>query len=708
MPRVPFTQKRALEILGVEQGANREERTRMYGEKRALLEEKMRAALTPGLKASYEDALKDLTLAYEALELDATEWDLESLEASKESSTGDGNAGQARKSVPGLSGLSPWATETKVLARRFLIPAAAVVALIVVVAFAWTWKKRSDAERIAQEATAKVERDNAEAKARRELEAQARVMEEKRLAEQKLALEKKARQQLAAERARLQEVQPYLEEVAETVKKQRAAAHSLGSESGWRQEWTRRRLGLLESYETWLKSFAAQHPARAHLQAAERLFQSGNPDGALAEIQVAASQGEKLRNEPENRRYAMVGKPLIDWLTRGQGDWPQEAFATLRSEEGTAVERTIATLKESLAYLDEPGAKAVSSDWKEKLLPLRALAGPSDPNFLRWQQRFIGVVRVETEPSGATLIDENGINMGITPVKFELMRGGSLSLTAIRKGHLPTSIIVAVGLGEDQVVKVALPEIPVPRPTQAYTIPGLGLELAWIAPGTFLMGSPESEAHRSADEKQVKVTIADGFWLGRCEVTQGEWVALMSSNPSHFKAVGLNGPVESISWRDAMEFCRRLTEREKAAERLPTGYAYTLPTEAQWEYACRAGTTSAYSGDLNAMGWYIHDHEESSHVVGKKAPNAWGLYDMHGNVWEWCLDWYADTIRVDSRGAMISPAEGVYRASRGGSWNCPEGNCRSALRRWLSPADRGNRLGFRLALSRNVPKAGGQ
>ncbi len=680
----------------------------MFDEKRTLLEDKVRAALTPGLKASYQDALKDLTLAYEALELDATEWDLESLEAAKEGAAESGDSNPARKSVPGLSGLSPWAADRKVLTRRFLIPAAAVAALMLVVAFGWTWKKGSDAERIAREATAKVERDNAETQVFREREAQARVLEEKRHAEQKLALEKKAREQLAAEKARLQEVLPYLDEVAESVKKQRAAAHSLGSDKGWLQEWTRRRLALLEAYETWLKAFAAQHPARAHLQAAERLFQSGNPDGALSEIQVAATQAEKLKSEPENRRFVMVGKPLIDWLTKQGGDWPEAALSTLRTEEPVAVERMIVTLKGELAYLDEPGAKAVNSDWREKVLPFRALAGQSDPNFLRWQQRFIGVIRVETDPPGATLVDENGINMGITPVKFELMRGGSLSLTALRKGHSPTSIVASVGLGDDQVLKVALPEIPVPRPAKAYTIPGLGLELVWISPGTFLMGSPKTEVYRAADENQVKVTIADGFWFGRCEVTQGEWVALMSSNPSQFKAVGLNGPVESISWRDAMEFCRRLTERERTAERLPAGYIYTLPTEAQWEYACRAGTTSAYAGDLNAMGWYVHDHEETSHVVGKKDPNAWGLYDMHGNVWEWCLDWYADTLRVDAQGAMISPAEGAYRVSRGGSWNCPEGNCRSALRRWLSPADRGNRLGFRLVLTRILLEKGGR
>ena len=114
----------------------------------------------------------------------------------------------------------------------------------------------------------------------------------------------------------------------------------------------------------------------------------------------------------------------------------------------------------------------------------------------------------------------------------------------------------------------------------------------------------------------------------------------MGSNPSRFK--GSNLPVEQVSWNDAMVFCRKFTERERAAGRLPKGYVYTLPTEAQWEYARRAGTTGAYAGDLNAMGWHSGNAGKKTHSASQKQPNAWGLYDMHGNVWEWCSDWYGD------------------------------------------------------------------
>mgnify|MGYP000163557830 CR=1 FL=1 len=404
---------------------------------------------------------------------------------------------------------------------------------------------------------------------------------------------------------------------------------------------------------------------------------------------------------PRLTRQRGLARP-DSWAARGagRGDWPEAAYARVRADEPRAVERAVAQLKAELAYLDDRSRSPIPSDWRDRLVPLRKLAGATDAAFLRWQPRFVGAVRVTSVPSGAALVDENGMAMGTTPARFELMRGGSLSLTAFRKGFTPASVTATVGLDDEREVGLVLDEIPTPRAGRPYTIPGLGLGLVWIAPGTFIMGSPSTEAARAPDEgPPVSVSLTHGYWLGKYEVTQGEWVALMGNNPSHFKTIGLNGPVETVSWREANEFCRRLTERERASDRLPPGYSYTLPTEAQWEYACRAGSRGAYSGELDAMGWYNADGEDMSHVVGQKAANAWGLYDMHGNVWEWCLDWYADGYRKDANGAAVSPAKGSYRVSRGGSWNCPAENCRSALRRWLSPADRGNRLGFRLALS---------
>ena len=173
----------------------------------------------------------------------------------------------------------------------------------------------------------------------------------------------------------------------------------------------------------------------------------------------------------------------------------------------------------------------------------------------------------------------------------------------------------------------------------------------------------------------------------------------MGSNPSHFKGGQL--PVENVSWGDAMEFCRKLTERERQAGRLPTGTIYTLPTEAQWEYACRAGTTGDYAGKVDAMAWYAKNSGAATHAVGTKQANAWGLHDMHGNVWEWCEDWYADKLPGGSVSDFKGAASGSLRVNRGGSWWNDAANCRSAFRIRFSPGNRYDDLGFRLC--RDVP-----
>jgi len=249
------------------------------------------------------------------------------------------------------------------------------------------------------------------------------------------------------------------------------------------------------------------------------------------------------------------------------------------------------------------------------------------------------------------------------------------------------------------------------------------LGMVWISPGEFVMGSPDqireggfmgfggnvvqkSENGRYSGELQHKVTLTKGYWLGATEVTQGQWQSVMGSNPSSFK--GSNLPVELVSWEDAMEFCRKLTERERASGRLPEGLAYTLPTESQWEYACRAGTTTRYSfGDSEMQLKEYANYEYTPRYgdkrtapVGSFKPNAWGLYDMHGNVCEWCSDRYGDY----PSGSVTDPTganSGSLRVNRGGSWFSGARNCRSADRNWSAPGNRFDYLGFRLALSVN-------
>jgi formylglycine-generating enzyme required for sulfatase activity len=227
-----------------------------------------------------------------------------------------------------------------------------------------------------------------------------------------------------------------------------------------------------------------------------------------------------------------------------------------------------------------------------------------------------------------------------------------------------------------------------------------GIKLVRIPAGTFLMGSPVDETGRSNNEgPQTQVTLTRDFFLGATDVTQGQYEAVMGTNPSFFKTAGKDAPVESVTWYDAMAFCQKLTERERAAGHLPDGYALTLPTEAQWEYACRAGTTGPYAGDLDAMAWYARNSGRTTHPVGSKQPNAWGLYDLHGNVWEWVLDWYGPY----PGGAVTDPAgpaTGTYRVHRGGSWSNVATDCRSADRHGdLASGRSSHSLGFRIALS---------
>ena len=199
----------------------------------------------------------------------------------------------------------------------------------------------------------------------------------------------------------------------------------------------------------------------------------------------------------------------------------------------------------------------------------------------------------------------------------------------------------------------------------------IGMEFIPIPPGSFMMGSPSNESGRYDNEKQHRVTLTKGFHMQTTEVTQRQWKAVMGNNPSNFKNCGDNCPVEEVSWNDVQDFIRKLNQREG-------GSKYRLPTEAEWEYAARAGTTTRFSfgddeGRLGEYAWYSGNSGRKTHSVGQKTPNAWDLYDMHGNVWEWCQDWYGD-YPSGSVTDSIGPSSGSRRVIRGGSWgNKPPG-----------------------------------
>jgi formylglycine-generating enzyme required for sulfatase activity len=264
----------------------------------------------------------------------------------------------------------------------------------------------------------------------------------------------------------------------------------------------------------------------------------------------------------------------------------------------------------------------------------------------------------------------------------------------------------------------------------------LKIKLNWCPLGQFLMGSPVNQPGHDRDEKQVEVTITRGFWLAQTECTQSQWISVMGTRPWRGdppKADVKEGddyPATYVSWNDAMAFCQRLTDAENRAGQLPEGAHYTLPTEAEWEYACRAGSTTRFCfGDDNLQlvdyAWFrvrgVRNRDKHPQPVARKKPNHWGFFDMHGNVSEWCRDLYAAQlpggINPDVRKAPPQPGlaqfkakfpreevedspGGTLRVSRGGAWLWPDLYCRSAFRTRSDPSPQNWFTGFRVALER--------
>jgi formylglycine-generating enzyme required for sulfatase activity len=240
----------------------------------------------------------------------------------------------------------------------------------------------------------------------------------------------------------------------------------------------------------------------------------------------------------------------------------------------------------------------------------------------------------------------------------------------------------------------------------------IGMVLVHIPAGTFTMGSPRSESGRYDDEQQHEVKITRAFYMGACTVTQAEYEKVTGESPSHFSPSGggkakvrgedtSNFPVESVSWEDAKRFCDKLSAlpREKAERR-----TYRLPTEAEWEYACRAGTTSRYHFGSSLSSSHANISLGLTCRVGRYKPNAWGLYDMHGNVWQWCADWYdADYYRKSPKEDPAGPDRGEARVLRGGSWDDYARDLRAAVRGRNAPDYRKDIIGFRVVC---VPGAG--
>jgi formylglycine-generating enzyme required for sulfatase activity len=234
---------------------------------------------------------------------------------------------------------------------------------------------------------------------------------------------------------------------------------------------------------------------------------------------------------------------------------------------------------------------------------------------------------------------------------------------------------------------------------------GITQRLRWIPPGTFTMGDPHAERDEAvrtgaspelvADEVPHQVTLSAGFWLADSPCTQALWLGVMGANPAHFTG-DLQRPVESVSWADVQRFMVALNG-------VVAGGTFGLPTEAQREYACRAGTLGPFAGpSIDELGWYLDNSEHATHAVKGKSANAWGLFDMHGNVAEACADWY-DDYPARAVSDPVGPAAGAERVYRGGCWATEAWVCRSAHRLSFDPEMRADSIGFRLAAPGPAP-----
>ena len=309
----------------------------------------------------------------------------------------------------------------------------------------------------------------------------------------------------------------------------------------------------------------------------------------------------------------------------------------------------------------------------------------------------VGRLYVNTDPSGATVKVLN-----ITPKFYQGMKldAGTYKIKVLKKGYISKTELIDIAAGKTVDLYMELEKEKIKLSGKNFSN-SLGMEFVYIKPCTFMMGSPSDESGGFDDEKLHKVTLTRGFYMQTTEVTQGQWKAVMGNNPSRFKK-GNDYPVEKVSWNDVQEFIRKLNQKEG-------GNKYRLPTEAEWEYACRAGSTTPfsfgrclstdqanYNGHYPLSGCSKGKYREKTVSVANFLPNDWGLYDMHGNVWEWCQDWYENY----SSGSVTDPkgpSSGARRVGRGGSWDDGARLCRSANRADGSPGNRDDGLGFRLS-----------
>ena len=318
-----------------------------------------------------------------------------------------------------------------------------------------------------------------------------------------------------------------------------------------------------------------------------------------------------------------------------------------------------------------------------------------------------GSINVKSTPAGATVY-VNGVQKGLTPMTIRGLSPGALGLKVVLDGYERVEDTVEIQAGKEETMNYALarvaaapstkpgaeaqvkpPSTPTSSTRREWKDSTTGMEFVWVEGGTYQMGCGSWAGDCLANELPEHEVAVSGFWIGKYTVTQGQWQKVMGNNPSGFKK-GDNYPVETVSWDDAKEFILKLNGK--------SGYTFRLPTEAEWEYAARSGgKAEKYAGgsDIDAVAWYGANSGRSTHPVGAKAPNGLGIYDMSGNVWQWCEDIYDDfAYQKHQRNNPISNSGGSLRVLRGGSWSRDATWARCTFRGHWDPASHG--LGGRL------------
>jgi formylglycine-generating enzyme required for sulfatase activity len=410
----------------------------------------------------------------------------------------------------------------------------------------------------------------------------------------------------------------------------------------------------------------------------------------------SCSEGERAYEWPETRHGAFTYY-LLEGLRK----------ASNSSQEAVTIQALSRYVEETVPrWSSKMRLPQQQTPWSQQIGSLREIAlraapheSLSPPPANTPQPSRVGNVivlepprlHVDANPSGANVIVD-GKTYGCAPISIELA-AGIHSIHAEKPGYGVWERRIQFDGEGDARLAINLPALPKgPQAGESRTFSGI--KMVWCPPGEFMMGSPASEEGHGGDESPLhRVTLTHGFWLGKYEVTQAQWEKVMGTNPSYFKG-DLNLPVDSVSWNDCQEFIKKLNAQGEGS--------FRLPSEAEWEYACRAGVRTRYSfGDSNSQlddyAWFYDNSGSGTHPVGKKKPSAWGLYDMHGNVWEWCQDWFHSSYTgAPTDGSAWESPESYSRVLRGGSWNVLPGACRAAYRSYSNPDIRLDSIGFRL------------